>query len=115
MTDQSRPIQEISDGDFQSLILDDTSGSVTLVDFWAPWCGPCRAMSPVLADLSTRVSSDVKIYKMNLDQNKDISKRYHVRGIPTIIFFKNGVEISRTVGTQTSGKLFILVEDLRTR
>ncbi len=70
----------------------------TVVDFWAPWCGPCRMVSPILEDIATRYPGRIKVVKINTDENPDISMRFGIQGIPTLILFKDGREVNRIIG-----------------
>lgn len=87
-----------------------TRSGLVLVDFWAPWCGPCKMMSPILNDVAEEMDGEAFIGKLNVDQNQPIAKKYKVRSIPTTILFKNGQEINRFVGVKN--KKF-LVKELR--
>ncbi|MGA9150259.1 MAG: thioredoxin [Candidatus Nitrosopolaris sp.] len=69
-----------------------------LVDFWAEWCGPCRMVGPVVEQLSQTMSDKIKIAKLNVDENQEIAVKYGVRSIPSLLLFKAGKEIARTVG-----------------
>ena len=69
-----------------------------LVDFWAEWCGPCRMVGPVVEQLSQTMSDKIKVAKLNVDENQEIAMRYGVRSIPSLLLFKAGKEIARTVG-----------------
>jgi thioredoxin 1 len=75
-----------------------------LVDFWAPWCGPCRMMAPVIAEIAEEVSS-IKVGKLNVDEEPDIARQYDVMSIPTFILFKDGAEAKRIVGGRTKEEL----------
>ena len=70
-----------------------------LVDFWAEWCGPCRMVGPVVEQLSQTMSDKITVAKLNVDENQEIAMRYGVRSIPSLLLFKAGKEIARTVGT----------------
>jgi len=91
--------KEISTENFESLVL--KSANPVLVDFWAPWCGPCRMLSPIMDELTEdNKGNAVDIVKINVDDNVDIATKYGIRGIPCVIFLKNGevVDGSRMVG-----------------
>lgn len=84
---------------------------VTLVDFWAAWCGPCKMMAPILNDLSEELDGSTSIGKLNVEKYQSVSATYQVRGIPTMILFKDGKEINRFVGVKT--KAFLLKEMIK--
>lgn len=71
---------------------------VTVVDFWAPWCGPCRMVAPVIEELAGQYEGKVKICKVNTDENQDIAVKFGIRSIPTIMFFKNGEQVDTIIG-----------------
>lgn len=74
------------------------SQGLVMIDFWAAWCGPCRMISPTVEELSKEYSGKIKVLKLNTDENSDIASRYQVMGIPTIMFFKDGIKLDQIVG-----------------
>ena len=91
-------IQHVNNNNFNDHVLN--SDQPVLVDFWAEWCGPCKALGPVLDELANEVSGKAKIVKLNVDESRELAAKYGVRGIPTMIFFKNGQVVSTLVGNQ---------------
>lgn len=81
------------------------SSKLVLVDFWAPWCGPCRMIAPILEELSGIVGENVVIAKLNVDENPLSAGKYRIQGIPTMKLFRNGVEIETFVGVQPLNRL----------
>ena len=96
-------IQHFSDTNFQLEVLQ--SEGLTLVDFWAPWCGPCRAIGPVLDELAEEHVGSVKIGKVNVDENPGIAAAYGINSIPALLFFKNGEVVNSIVGLQSKAAL----------
>jgi thioredoxin 1 len=88
----------VTDSEFELQVL--KSQGLVLVDFWAEWCGPCRALGPKLEEISNELSGKAKILKLNIDENPDAPANFGVRGIPTMIVFKNGEEVEQIVGNQ---------------
>jgi thioredoxin 1 len=88
-----------TDQTFQQEVLENKGPVV--VDFWAPWCGPCRMVSPVIDELAKEYEGKIKIGKMNVDENSQIPGQYGVMSIPSIVFFKNGQPIKTMVGAQS--------------
>jgi len=93
---------EFTDGNFEETAL---SGGVSVVDFWAEWCGPCRLIGPIIDDLSVEFDGKATIGKVNVDNNPEISSKYGVRSIPTILFIKDGKVVDKHVGTATKATL----------
>ncbi len=95
----SDKIAELDSSNFESAI---SAGSTpVVVDFWAPWCGPCKAIAPILEELAEELGDAVKICKVNVDNNSEIAGKYSIRAIPTILIFKDGA-VSETVVGLTS-------------
>ena len=79
-----------------------------LVDFWAPWCSPCRALSPAVEAAAEKLAGEAKVYKVNVDDNPSVSPRFSIRGIPTLILFKDGRETNRLVGLSSKEQIEML-------
>jgi thioredoxin len=89
----------VTDASFQQEILN-ASGAPTLVDFWAPWCGPCRIVGPIVDQLAAESNGRYRVAKLNVDDNPQTASRYQIASIPTMLIFKNGNVIDRIVGAQ---------------
>ncbi len=87
-----------SDASFETDVL--KSDVPVLVDFWAPWCGPCRMVGPIIEDLSEKVNGSAKVYKLNVDENPGTAGKYGITGIPTVMVFRNGQVDKQFVGVQ---------------
>jgi len=89
-------VHAVSDASFEGDIL--KSDQPVLVDFWAPWCGPCRSVSPIVDDLATQYLGKIKVAKINVDESSVVAMKYQVTSIPTFIMFKNGEVADRVLG-----------------
>jgi thioredoxin 1 len=96
-------IQEVNDSNFQAEVIE--SETPVLVDFWAPWCGPCRMVAPVLEEIAQEKGDALKIVKLNTDENQQTAIAYEVLSIPTLILFKNGQIAKKVIGAYPKRKL----------
>ncbi len=92
-----KKVTNLNDVDFDTVIAD----GITLVDCWAPWCGPCRMQGPILEDVARTISGRVKIAKLNVDEAETVAERFGVQAIPTLLLFKDGKEVQRFIGVQS--------------
>jgi thioredoxin 1 len=96
-------IHHVSDATFEPEVL--KSDVPVLVDYWAEWCGPCKAIAPVLEEVAKDYSGKLKVAKINVDENQEIPKKYGIRGIPTLMLFKNGNVEAQKVGSLSKSQL----------
>ena len=94
---------EVNDATFENNVL--KSNELAVVDFWAPWCGPCRKLGPVIDEVASEVQGKVNIYKLNTDENLKTAKEYSISGLPSILIFKNGQAVERLVGLMPKSTL----------
>ncbi len=104
----SANIKHVTDANFDAEVL--KSQTPVLVDFWAPWCGPCRAIAPLLDELADDYAGKLKVVKMNVDENPDTPGRYGVRGIPNLLIIKGGHVKDQIVGAVPKGQLVRAVD-----
>jgi len=99
----SENIQHVTDDTFETEVLQ--AQSPVLVDYWAEWCGPCKAIAPTLEEVAKEYSGKLKVAKVNVDENQDIPRKYGIRGIPTLMLFKNGNIEATKVGALSKSQL----------
>ncbi|HEU4952501.1 MAG TPA: thioredoxin [Holophagaceae bacterium] len=99
-------VAHISDAEFPTAVKD----GVTLVDFWAPWCGPCKAIAPMLDELAGELGGKAKIVKINVDDNPEVAGSFGIMSIPTLILFKDGKPVNKLVGGQPKPQLKAFIE-----
>ena len=101
-------VLSLNEKNFEEEVL--KSEKPVLVDFWASWCGPCRMMSPVIDEIAEEMGETVKVYKINIDEEKNLAVKYNVMSIPTFIVLKNGKEVGRTIGVQDKSEITIMLK-----
>jgi thioredoxin 1 len=99
-------VKHITDGEFEGTV----ASGVTLVDFWAPWCGPCKAIAPYLDELAGEYGDSAKIVKINIDENQGIASQFGVMSIPTLLLFKDGQMAAKKVGAGDKKALKALID-----
>lgn len=101
-------MQEVTDQSFEQDVL--KSDVPVLVDFWAEWCGPCKVLTPTVEKVASEYEGKAKVVKLNIDDNGNVPQRYGIKGIPTLILFKNGAEADRTVGLTSKDNIARMID-----
>ena len=100
---------EVTDANFQALLAE---GTPLVVDFWAPWCGPCKMMLPIVDELANQYEGKVRVGQLNVDENPDTCEAFGIMSIPTMLFFKNGELVNRHVGAAPKAELIKAIDQL---
>jgi thioredoxin 1 len=101
-------VTDINDADFSEKVLN--ASTPVVVDFWAPWCGPCKSIAPVLEEVAKELDGKVAFYKVNVDENPKSPAQYNVRAIPNLVIFKGGAEVDRVVGAVPKDQLVATIK-----
>ena len=101
-------IHKVTDDSFQTDVLN--SDTPVLVDYWAEWCGPCKSIAPILDEVAKEYAGKIKVAKLNIDENQDTPRKYGVRGIPTLMLFKNGSVEAQKVGALSKSQLSAFID-----
>jgi len=105
----SEHVKDVTDSNFETEVM--KSDLPVLVDFWAEWCPPCRAMAPIVEAVAQKFAGTAKVVKLNIDDNQSVTQRFGIKGIPTLIVFKGGTEAERLVGATNEESVSRIVEE----
>ncbi|HEY9114760.1 MAG TPA: thioredoxin [Bacteroidales bacterium] len=105
---ESDKLRKLTDANFQGTI----NKGITLVDFWAPWCTPCKIQGPIVSDVAEEIGDKAKICKLNVDENQKTAAKYGIRSIPTIYIFKDGEPVKKFVGVKTKTVLVKAINEI---
>ncbi len=105
----SGKVAEVGDQDFEAEVLD--SPIPVLVDFWAAWCAPCRMLDPIIEAIAEEYGSQAKVFKLNVDENIMVAGRYNIKGIPTLLLFKDGAVKEQIIGNTTKGVISRMIDN----
>ncbi|MHB8288666.1 MAG: thioredoxin [Acidimicrobiales bacterium] len=106
----SNSLPEVRDNDFDEMVVTSVPGEPVLVDFWAQWCGPCKALSPILEELASEWEGKLRVVKLNVDTDHKTAARFGVMTIPTLILFKDGEVCTRLVGFKNKVRILQAIE-----
>ncbi|MBI3794047.1 MAG: thioredoxin [Nitrospinae bacterium] len=101
-------VESFTDDNFNAVV--EKSGTLTLVDFWAEWCGPCRMLTPIVEQLANENTGVLKVGKLNVDENSKTATKYGIRSIPTLLFFKDGQIKGQIVGVRSKSEIQALID-----
>lgn len=105
-------VKNITDNEFNAQVIQASNNKLVLVDFWAPWCGPCNFLAPILEELSKEMADKIEVIKVNVDENQQYASQFGVRSIPAVFFFKNGNNVDNIIGVQPKAEFITKINQL---